>query len=144
MPYFYPPNLGFPPPAAAAAGMQRELLYDPTGTLEKLRTPTLALFGALDRNVDVANAPALFRSDFAHGVMRDFTIRIYRDAGHTLKVSKTGFNGEPSEPERFTARYPQVMVQWLRQRGFFWRLLRPAESGDPRRCDAYPDTSAQP
>ena len=118
LPIFYPPNLGFPPPAAAAAGMQRELLYDPTETLEKVRTPTLALFGALDRNVDVANAPARFRADFARSGMRDFTIRIYRDAGHTLKVSKTGFNGEPSEPERLTAGYPQVMIQWLRQRGF--------------------------
>jgi pimeloyl-ACP methyl ester carboxylesterase len=118
LPYFYSSELGFPPAAAAAAGMQRELLYDPTETLEKLRTPTLALFGALDRNVDVANAPALFRSDFARGVMRDFAIHIYRDAGHTLKVSATGFNGEPSEPERLTAGYPQVMIQWLRQRGF--------------------------
>ncbi|HEY6618446.1 MAG TPA: alpha/beta hydrolase [Steroidobacteraceae bacterium] len=118
LPYFYPPNLGFPAPAAAAAGMRRELLYDPSETLEKLRTPTLALFGALDRNVDVANAPARFKSDFARGVMRDFTSHIYRDAGHTLKVSASGFNGEPSQPERFTAGYPQVMVQWLRQRGF--------------------------
>jgi hypothetical protein len=50
--------------------------------------------------------------------MHDFTIRIYPDAGHTLKVSTTGFNGEASPPERFTAGYPQVMIQWLRQRGF--------------------------
>jgi uncharacterized protein len=118
LPYFYPPELGFPPPPAAAAARQRELVYDPTETLEKLRTPTLALFGALDRNVDVANAPALFKADFARGAMRDFTIKIYRDAGHTLKVSKTGVNGEASPPERFTAGYPQVMIQWLRERGF--------------------------
>jgi pimeloyl-ACP methyl ester carboxylesterase len=118
LPYFYPPDLGFPPPAAAAAARQRELLYDPTETLEKLRTPTLALFGARDRNVDVTNAPALFRSAFAHGgVMRDFTLQIYQDAGHQLKVSATGFNGEPSEPERLTAGYPRIMIQWLRQRG---------------------------
>ena len=118
LPYVYPPNLGFPPPAAAAAGMQRELFFDPTETLEKVRTPTLALFGALDRNVDVAHAPARFRADFSRGGMRDFTIRTYRDAGHTLKVSATGFNGEPSPPERLTAGYPQVMIQWLHQRSF--------------------------
>lgn len=116
LPYFYPPELGFPPAAAVAAGMQRELFFDPTETLQKLHTPTLALFGALDRNVDVANAPARFKADFARGVMRDFTIRIFPDAGHTLKVSATGFNGEPSEPERLTAGYPQVMIQWLRRR----------------------------
>lgn len=118
LPYFYPPTLGFPPPAAAAAGMQRELLFDPTETLEKVRTPTLALFGALDRNVDVAHAPARFRADFSRGAMRDLTIRIYRDAGHTLKVSATGFNGEPSSPERLTGGYPGVMIEWLRQHGF--------------------------
>jgi pimeloyl-ACP methyl ester carboxylesterase len=122
LPYFYPPDLGFPPPAAAAAARQRELLYDPTETLEKLRTPTLALFGARDRNVDVTNAPALFRSAFAHGVMHDFTLHIYRDAGHQLKVSATGFNGEPSQPERLTAGYPRIMIQWLRQRGFLTAL----------------------
>jgi uncharacterized protein len=118
LPYFYPQDLGFPPPAAAAAARRRELVYDPAETLEKLGTPTLALFGALDRNVDVTNAPALFKAAFSRGVMRDFTLQIYRDAGHTLKVSATGFNGEPSEPERLTAGYPQIMIQWLRQRGF--------------------------
>jgi uncharacterized protein len=118
LPYFYPQDLGFPPPAAAAAARRRELVYDPAETLEKLGTPTLALFGALDRNVDVTNAPALFKAAFSHGVMRDFTLQIYRDAGHTLKVSATGFNGEPSEPERLTAGYPQIMIRWLRQRGF--------------------------
>jgi pimeloyl-ACP methyl ester carboxylesterase len=117
LPLFFPTNLGVPPPAEAAAGMQRELLYDPTETLHQLRTPTLALFGALDRNVDVPHAPALFSEDFAHGAMRDFTVRIYHDAGHTLKVSATGFNGESSEPERLTAGYPQIMIRWLRARG---------------------------
>jgi uncharacterized protein len=116
--YFYPPDLGFPPPAAALAGMQRELIYDPAETLQKLHTPTLALFGTLDRNVDVTNAPALFKSAFAHGSMRDFTLKIYPDAGHQLKVSATGFNGEPSQPERLTSGYPRIMIDWLSQRGF--------------------------
>ena len=126
LPYFYPPELGFPPAPAALAGLQRELLYDPAETLQKVRTPTLALFGALDRNVDVANAPALFRSAFAHGVMHDFTLQVYQDAGHQLKVSATGFNGEPSQPERLTAGYPQIMIQWLSQR----RLVRRREGNE--------------
>jgi uncharacterized protein len=116
--FFYPPGTGFPPPAATLAGLRRELIYDPTETLQKLRTPTLALFGARDRNVDVTNAPALFKSAFAHGAMRDFTLKIYPDAGHQLKVSETGFNGEPSEPERLTSGYPKIMIDWLSQRGF--------------------------
>jgi alpha-beta hydrolase superfamily lysophospholipase len=98
--------------------MRREMLYDPAETLQKVRTPTLALFGALDRNVDVAHAPTLFQSAFARAGMRDFTMRIYKDAGHTLKVSATGFNDQPSQPERLTAGYPEIMIQWLRQRSF--------------------------
>ena len=120
--YFYPPDLPFPPPAATLAGLQRELIYDPAETLQKLRTPTLALFGALDRNVDVANAPSLFRAAFAHGAMRDFTLKIYPDAGHQLKVSATGFNGESSDPERLTSGYPKIMIDWLSQRGFLTRV----------------------
>ncbi|HEY2527261.1 MAG TPA: prolyl oligopeptidase family serine peptidase [Xanthobacteraceae bacterium] len=117
LPYFFAPDQGFPPSAATVSALQREMLYDPSETLQKVHTPTLALFGALDRNVDVANAPALFKADFAHGgVMHDFTLQMYQDAGHQLKVSATGFNSEPSQPERFTAGYPQIMIQWLRQR----------------------------
>jgi uncharacterized protein len=114
IPLFFSPDIGMPPPTAAADGMRRELLYDPAATLQKVRIPTLALFGALDRNVDVAHSPALFASAFARAPLRDFTLHIYNDAGHTLKVSATGFNAEPSPPERFTAGYPEIMIRWLR------------------------------
>ena len=118
LPMFVPPDSPIPPPPETAEALRRFILFDPTATLSKVRTPTLALFGALDRNVDVAHDPALFRSAFARAGMQDFTVQVYKDAGHTLKVSATGFNGEPSEPERLTAGYPQIMIQWLRQRGF--------------------------
>ncbi len=118
IPFFIPPDTGVPPPAPMAEGMRRELLYDPAATLQTVRTPTLALFGALDRNVDVAHSPVLFESAFARAGMHDFTIHIFKDAGHTLKVSATGFNDDPSTPERLTAGYPEVMIRWLRQRNF--------------------------
>ena len=50
--------------------------------------------------------------------MKDFTEHIFKNAGHTLMVSKTGFNDQPSKPERLTKGYPQIMIQWLRRRGF--------------------------
>jgi pimeloyl-ACP methyl ester carboxylesterase len=114
IPFVFSPDIGMPPPTAAADGMRRELLYDPTATLQNVRIPTLALFGALDRNVDVAHSPALLASAFARARLRDFTLHIYADAGHTLKVSATGFNDEPSQPERLTTGYPEIMIQWLR------------------------------
>jgi pimeloyl-ACP methyl ester carboxylesterase len=115
---FIPPGSPLPPAPETADALRRFILFDPTATLSKVRTPTLALFGALDRIVDVAHDPALFRSAFARAGMADFTVHIYEDAGHTLKVSATGFNSEPSEPERLTAGYPQIMIQWMRQRRF--------------------------
>jgi pimeloyl-ACP methyl ester carboxylesterase len=114
IPYVFSPDISMPPPPEAADGLRRELLYDPAATLQKVRTPTLALFGALDRNVDVAHSPALLASAFARAPLHDFTVHIYDDAGHTLKVSATGFNDEPSQPERLTAGYPEIMIQWLR------------------------------
>jgi len=118
LPMFISPDSPIPPAPEAADALRRFILFDPTDTLSKVRTPTLALFGALDRIVDVAHDPALFRSAFARAGMDDFTVHIYNDAGHTLKVSATGFNSEPSQPQRLTAGYPQIMIQWLRQRGF--------------------------
>jgi pimeloyl-ACP methyl ester carboxylesterase len=118
LPDFIPPDSPIPPAPETAEALRRFILFDPTETLLKVRTPTLALFGALDRNVDVAHDPALFRSAFARAGMDDFTVHVYPDAGHTLKVSATGFNGEPSEPERLTEGYPKVMIQWMRQRGW--------------------------
>ena len=118
LPIFIPPDSPIPPAPETADALRRFILFDPTATLSKVRTPTLALFGALDRNVDVANDPALFRSAFARAGMDDFTVHVYKDAGHTLRVSATGFNGEPSQPERLTAGYPQIMIHWMRQRGF--------------------------
>ena len=116
--FFIPADSPLPPAPEIADGWRRYMIFDPTDTLSKVHTPTLALFGALDRNVDVAHDSALFRSAFARAGMDDFTMHIYKDAGHTLKVSTTGFNGDVSEPERLTAGYPQIMIQWLRQRGF--------------------------
>ena len=117
LPIFIPPDSPIPPAPETADALRRFILFDPTETLAKVRTPTLALFGALDRNVDVAHDPALFRSAFARAGMDDFTVHVYNDAGHTLKVSATGFNNDPSQPERLTAGYPQIMIQWMRQRG---------------------------
>jgi pimeloyl-ACP methyl ester carboxylesterase len=116
IPMFIPPETPMPPASETADALRRYLLFDPTETLSKVHTPTLALFGALDRNVDVAHDPALFRSAFARAGMDDFTVHVYKDAGHTLKVSATGFNDEPSQPERLAAGYPQIMIQWLRER----------------------------
>jgi alpha-beta hydrolase superfamily lysophospholipase len=81
-------------------------------------TPTLALYGALDRNVDAADSAAHLRQYLTRAGNHDVTIKMYPDAGHQLIVSASGYNGDPTLPERFVPEYPQIMIAWLGQRGF--------------------------
>ena len=113
-----PPNLKFPLPQERIDISRRRAIYDPAPTLERVTTPTLALFGALDRSVDSSHAAATFREDFAKAGMRDFTLRVYESAGHSLVMSKTGFEDQPTLPLRYAPGYPQIMIEWLRQRNF--------------------------
>jgi pimeloyl-ACP methyl ester carboxylesterase len=113
-----PPHLQFPMPKARIDAMRRQAIYDPEPALQRVRTPTLALFGMLDRSVDSAHASATLRKHFAKAGMRDFTLRVYENAGHSLVVSQTGYEDQPALPLRYAPGYPEVMLDWLKQRGF--------------------------
>ncbi len=113
-----PPGMTTPPPPPMLAALQAALIYDPTATLQRVRTPTLALFGALDRNLDSADSAARFRNAFKRAGMKDLTIVTYPGAGHTLVKSTTGYEDDPSLPERTVEGYPEVIVHWLDARGF--------------------------
>jgi pimeloyl-ACP methyl ester carboxylesterase len=119
--YSLMPELGVPvpPPPSMIAGLRRFVTFDPTRTLLRVSsTPTLALYGALDRNVDAADSAAHLREYLARAGNRDVTIETYPNAGHQLIVSKTGYNGDPLLPQRFVSGYPQIMIAWLAARGF--------------------------
>ncbi|MGC1759890.1 MAG: alpha/beta hydrolase, partial [Candidatus Cybelea sp.] len=119
--YSLMPDLGIsiPPPPSMVAGLRRLVTFDPTPTLLRVSsTPTLALYGALDRNVDAADSAAHLREYLARAGDRDVTIKTYPNAGHQLIVSKSGYNGDPSLPERFVPGYPRIMITWLTQGGF--------------------------
>ncbi|HKE37218.1 MAG TPA: alpha/beta hydrolase [Candidatus Baltobacteraceae bacterium] len=97
------------------SGWRRYLGYDPAPVLAEVRTPTLALFGARDRRVDVKNdAPALTTAYAKSGT--PLTVKWFSDAGHTLKVSPNGF--EAAKPERYSRGFPEVMLDWLREHNF--------------------------
>lgn len=113
-----PPGLTLPPPAPALAALRASLIFDPRSTLERVRTPTLAIFGALDKNVDAARSAAGFRAAFQRSGMRDLTIVRLPGADHTLVRSPGGYEDTPSEPVRFAPGYPGTMIRWLSKRGF--------------------------
>jgi fermentation-respiration switch protein FrsA (DUF1100 family) len=119
--YALMPDLGIsiPPPPAKIPGLRRLVTFDPTHTLLSVSsTPTLALYGALDRNVDAADSAAHLHDYLRRAGDRDVTIKMYPNAGHQLIVSKSGYNGDPAPPQRFVPDYPQIMITWLAQRGF--------------------------
>lgn len=119
--YSLMPELGIsiPPPSSMIAGLRRFVTFDPRHTLLSISsTPTLALYGKLDRNVDATDSAMNLRQYLTRAGDRDVTIKTYPNAGHQLIVSKSGYNGEPAVPERFVSGYPQIMITWLAERGF--------------------------
>lgn len=111
-----PPGMTAPPPSPMLSALRAALIYDPTATLQRVRTPTLALFGAIDKNVDSADSAARFRKAFNRAGMKDLTIFIFPGAGHTLERSTTGYEDDPSRPERMVEGYPEAMIRWLNAR----------------------------
>jgi pimeloyl-ACP methyl ester carboxylesterase len=109
-------NLSTPPPQTFADGLRRAVTYNPYVTLTHITTPTLAMFGALDQKVDSADSYAHMKAYLRSAGDRDVTVVMFPHAGHTLVITKNGF--DPVPPERYVAGYPDIMLTWLRQRGF--------------------------
>jgi pimeloyl-ACP methyl ester carboxylesterase len=103
-----------PPTPDEIVALQRLLIFDPQSTLRKVRTPTLALYGELDRNVDVSDSTKRLAADFSKSGLRDFTVITYPNADHLLIVSKDGYIDDEPVPNRYVNGYPGVIIDWLR------------------------------
>jgi len=112
-----PPGMTAPPSPPMLSALQTALIYDPAVTLVHVSTPTLALFGGLDKNVDSADSAAQLRKAFHRSGLKDFTIITFSGTGHTLERSTTGYEDEPLMPEQMVKGYPDVMIRWLHARG---------------------------
>lgn len=119
-----PPHMTFPPDPAILEGMQRSAVFDPAPFLVHVTVPTLALYGALDRAVDVAHDAPQLEADFKRAGMKDLTVKVYRGAGHSLFLSSTGYRDETKASWQLVPDYSTVTIDWLRDRGF----LQPANS----------------
>jgi uncharacterized protein len=85
--------------------------------LVQLRQPTLAIFGDQDVQVDWRTSVQVYKESFAKAHNRDLTIRIYPGAGHNL-YREPEKEGKTSGRSKFVDGYLDLMVQWLRTRGF--------------------------
>jgi alpha-beta hydrolase superfamily lysophospholipase len=113
-----PPGVTAPPPAPMLAALQASLIYDPESTLERVTTPTLALFGQFDRSVDAATDAPGFRTAFGKAGMTDLTIHVFPGADHLLMASANGYESDELDPARFVSGYPAIMIDWLHHRGW--------------------------
>ncbi len=114
--YSLMPKLGVPPPPATISGLRKAFGYDPRATLTRVTTPTLALYGANDRKLDSADSYTHMREFLERSGNRDVTVVMFPRAGHALEVSADGYDADP--PERFAPGYPEIVLTWLRKRGF--------------------------
>jgi pimeloyl-ACP methyl ester carboxylesterase len=108
-----PPDLTLPPPPPVLAGFRASLIFDPTSTLQRVRVPTLAIFGALDKNVDARDSSARLREAFAVGGNDVLKIVTFANADHLIEASRTGYEATSLSPDRLVPGYPEVMIDWL-------------------------------
>ena len=86
--------------------------------LRSFSIPVLAVFGGKDKNVDWRSTKALYEKTMGSNL----TVKIYENADHALRLSKTG--GFLESQEQSYRKYPhvndyyEVMLGWLCSNGF--------------------------
>ncbi|HEY9403073.1 MAG TPA: alpha/beta fold hydrolase [Pyrinomonadaceae bacterium] len=77
--------------------------YEPVPMLEQVRVPVLALWGARDVLVPVAESRSAVEGAFARGGNRNVTYRVFEDADHSMNTE----SGAQPSPE-----YLETMLEW--------------------------------
>lgn len=96
--------------------IRRLYFYDPAPTVRQLKTPTLALFGALDNNIIAEKNKAAWESALRTGASRDYTLLILPGANHLMLEAKVGSNAEMPSLRRFVPDYAVTIRDWLAKR----------------------------
>ena len=96
--------------------IRRLYFYDPAPTLRQLKTPTLALFGALDNNIIAQKNKAAWDSALRAAGNRDYTSLILPGANHIMLAAKVGSNSEMPSLRRFVPDYAVTIRDWLAKR----------------------------
>jgi uncharacterized protein len=113
-----PDQLPMPPPPDLAAKLRKAALFDPAPYLKQLRTPTLAMFGEFDRDVDAPDSLNIFWRNAAAAGNPDFSAHVFPMTGHMFVLSPSGYTDRVLQPQRLVDGYPEVMITWLKARGF--------------------------
>lgn len=95
------------------AFIRRLYFYDPVPTLQRLRTPTLGIWGELDNNVLANKNKAAWDAALKVAGNRDYTLVILPHANHAQWEAKIGSNAEAKSLQRFVPEYVPTVRDWV-------------------------------
>jgi len=88
--------------------------FDPVTALEKVRCPTLVLFGGHDVQVPVAPNRAAIEKAFASGGLKDYRVEVFPRANHLYQDSETGGVGEYATLKKeFVPGFLDLISTWI-------------------------------
>ena len=95
------------PVGRSAIWFKQEAVYDPVPALRALRVPALFLFGDHDQLIPVDESVAVIQRVLAEDQHRDFTILVFPNVDHEMRLVTSKARGE-IDPE-----YLKTMRDWL-------------------------------
>ena len=96
--------------------MRRIYFYNPVPTLEKLRCPTLAIFGGLDNNVVAGKNQAAWEGALRRGGNPDFKTVVLAGANHDMLAARLGSGAEMPSLQGLVPEYSRTVGNWLAAR----------------------------
>src|SRR5713226_9613817 len=92
--------------------MRRIYFYDPVPTLEKLRCPTLAIFGGLDNNVVPEKNRAAWEGALKRGGNPDYKTVVLAGADHDMLAARVGSSVEMPSLQGLVPEYSTTIGNW--------------------------------
>jgi pimeloyl-ACP methyl ester carboxylesterase len=92
------------------------MTYDPVPTLEKLHIPVLAMWGSKDTFLPVPRTVAAFKRAMAKAGNKDYVIKIYPNASHSLLETNTGSPSTGGKETNFVPGLWKMETDWVFKR----------------------------
>lgn len=89
------------------------MTYDPVPALEKLKVPILAIWGDKDTYLPVAESVAAFKQAMERAGNKNYIVKIYPNANHSLLEHKTGSPSTGGTEKKFVAGVWKLETDWL-------------------------------
>jgi dienelactone hydrolase len=110
-PWFALSELPHPMPKIFSEGERCFLLFEPVPVWEKVKVPVLAIWGEVDIAVPASESKSIVETALIHGGNRNFTLKIFPNADHTLNVVRAAADG--SDFPRTASGSRELMKGWI-------------------------------